>query len=702
VREPAPDFSTNQYERPNQPWVCGHAEHGHACPAGPTARGHCPALAECAPLRDGDRWVCNRSNLGGGPCGEGPTPEGGCGCVHTCHPVRSLRAKRGRFIQACAALAVGWMFISLSANWRDRAIRPGPLAQQHAQLLERADGAPNCGACHAAAAQKVAGWAMSLVITHDDQPAQSQLCMNCHATSISKEHALAAHNLSANALEQISRTTAAQQELRPSAPFQVACATCHREHHGAQFNLTTMDNAACQSCHQQRFASFASDHPDFGNWPYRRRTQIAFNHASHSSKYFAEKKQKFDCRTCHLHDTTGGVEQLASYETACASCHDEKITTSVGRGVPMLSLPTLDVDALAKAGHNIGAWPKAATGDFDGRLPPMMKLLLAADPLAAQALTILGPDFEFQDVDPDDSQQLAASANLATAIKSLIADISARGAAALRERLTGSLGRDVTEAEAAALMAGLSVDTLRGANSWVPGIMNSDNSALQASATVGLAKLDPPYGTAGSWSRDDAMVSIRYRPAAHADPVLASWLELLAKTPDLNSRPVAKAMFKELSTTTAPGLCASCHSVEQSEHGELAINWRAYDRTTEPRGFTKFSHEPHLTLPQLADCKSCHVIDDTANTTASYTDLNPQRFVSEFKPMAKGQCATCHTATAAGNSCQSCHNYHVVAVEGWRFSTPGKKLEDERQRLDSPFALPPYTKTSSGTPPGRR
>ena len=37
-----------------------------------------------------------------------------------------------------------------------------------------------------------------------------------------------------------------------------------------------------------------------------------------------------------------------------------------------------------------------------------MKLLLAADPAAAQAMATLGADFEFHDVDPEDAQQLAA------------------------------------------------------------------------------------------------------------------------------------------------------------------------------------------------------------------------------------------------------------------------------------------------------
>lgn len=689
MREPAADYSANQYERPNQPWVCGLGEHGHACPAGPTARGRCPALAECAPTRDGDRWQCNRSALRGGPCDEGPTPEGGCGCTHKCRPVRSLRSMRGRFVAACMLLASGGVLIALSADWRDRVIRPGPLAQQHAQLLERADGGPpNCGACHPAASQNVAGWAAALVVASDDRPTQSQLCMNCHAKSIPTKLALAAHDLPASVLEQVS---GARGVAAPSVGKEFACAACHREHHGAQVDLTAIDNAACQACHQQRYESFAADHPDFGMWPYERRTRIAFNHAAHRGKHFVEKKQAFDCRTCHVSNATGDVERLANYDTACAACHDEKIATSVGRGVPMFALPTLDVDAMKTAGHDVRPWPKDATGDFDGRLPPAMKLLLTADPAAAQAIAKLGAGFEFQDIEPEDAEQLAAAADLAAAIKSLFGDISKRGPAAIRERLSAAIGWNVSETEAATLTAGLSVDTIRGAAEWLPGVeaggaeWQTGGLGGMLSTRSGVSMLQPhtsmptpaagegmappinlSFAPAGAWSRDESTLSIRYRPAVHADPVLAGWLELLAKTPQLESRPVALAMFEELTKATAPGLCVSCHSVEQGESGELAINWRAYDRTNEPRGFTKFSHGPHLTLPQLADCASCHAIDDAANAAASYVEMNPRRFVSEFKPLTKRQCAECHTKAAAGDRCQSCHNYHVETVEGWR------------------------------------
>ncbi len=530
----------------------------------------------------------------------------------------------------------------------------------------------------------------SLVVARGERPSQSQLCMKCHAKTISTELALAAHNVPAELLQQITdsrvrlatatdksgsaasiehenRTLPLPLPTREGSP--IACATCHREHHGAQFDLTAIDNVACQSCHQQRFESFASDHPDFGIWPYERRTRIAFNHASHRDKHFTEKKKSFDCSSCHVEDATGRVQLTASYEATCAACHDEKIATSVARGVPMLALPTMDVAALRTAGFEVGAWPKGATGDFDGRLPPVMKLLLAADPAAAQAMAKLGPDFDFQDVNPKDRQQLEACAALATSISKLSTDMAESADTTIRTRLQNVLGRPMNDTQTSLLVSGLSADTLRTAvSSWF-GVKVMTETATVAPAP-GASKLAAPkrdkqepivFAPVGTWFRDEASFSIRYRPSAHADPVLATWLSTLAGTPDLQQRPVVAAMFKELSKANAEGLCTSCHSVERTAHNSLAINWRAYDRTVEPRGFTKFSHGPHLLLPQLANCSNCHAIEDGASAAAGYTDLDPARFVGDFAPMSKRQCAECHTPKAAGDACQKCHNYHVEA-----------------------------------------
>ncbi len=384
MRPPPLEHNRPDYDRPNQPWVCGLAAAGHACALGPNARGRCPALSECVPIRDGDRWRCNRAAVCGGPCEEGPMHDGVCGCVPHCTPVRSLRAKRGRFVAACVVATAAALILMLSADWRDLVIAPGPLTTQHAQLLRRPGTPPQCAACHAAAEKGAIAWTASLVTPHGDEPKQSQLCMKCHAGTIEERLAYQAHNVPAALLAQIRQGDKSQvrrggEARRPgdkaNSPFSsqltlsgapistITCAACHREHHGAAFDLTAIDDAACQTCHRQRYESFATDHPDFGDWPYVRRTPIIFNHASHLAKHFPEKKQSFECRKCHQQDRTGATQLTASYEATCAACHDEKIATSTDRGVPMLIVPTLDVGALRRRPRY---WPLAA--GRDGRL----------------------------------------------------------------------------------------------------------------------------------------------------------------------------------------------------------------------------------------------------------------------------------------------------------------------------------------------
>jgi len=279
----------------------------------------------------------------------------------------------------------------------------------------------------------------------------------------------------------------------------------------------------------------------------------------------------------------------------------------------------------------------------------------------------------------------------------LFRELAERPRAAVRGRLTQTLGRGVTDAEVNALIAGLSEDTMRAVvTAWFPGGDSPSRSGLvspQSVTTEPHGDGMPPNGRSfafapsGAWFHDEAAFAIRYRSSAHADPVLTGWLELLSGTRDLAKRPVGLAAFDELSRPTAPGLCVSCHSVEQAAANGLMANWRGGGRdsfstnddqhlaprlvekesrplrTIGPRPFTKFSHGPHLVLPELADCSQCHALDDSADAAASYAEWDPWRFSSEFAPMRKQQCAQCHTATAAGDRCQMCHHYHVDPAE---------------------------------------
>jgi hypothetical protein len=678
------------YDRPNQPWTCGLACAGRACSAGPSSRGDCPAAPECAPLREGDRWVCNRSALRGGPCEMGPSPEGACGCAPHCVPVRNLRTRRGRFVVACTIATAATLLVTLNTDWRNDLITPGPITTQHAQLLRRAGVPPNCAACHAAASEGPFAWTSSLLLGHDGEPTQSELCLKCHAASIPPKFASDAHSVPAESLAQLRHvdTSIHKVALSPVPPLSrsLGCATCHKEHQGAAHELTAMNDRACQTCHQQTYHSFASDHPDFDGWPYKQRTPIAFDHGSHQAKHFIEKKQAFECRACHMEDSGGEVQLLATYEAACAACHDEKIATSARSGVPMLALPTLDVTALRAAGHDIGSWPAAATGDFDGRLPPAMKLLLAADPAAARALAILGPEFEFFDVDAKNREHLAACADLAQAIKRLVAELSESGALCVQRRLSSLTGGDLSTNDVNALCSGLSGDTLRlVADAWLGRAANANGSRPISISSA-----------AGSWYYDAASLSMRYQPAGHADSILTAWLDYTASAAGKDMTPVALAMLKELSRPTTPGLCVSCHNIRKQTSDELTVQWQPANRTSGPRGFTKFSHGPHVLLPELSNCSACHAIDQQDNSAASMASWDERSLATDFQPMNKQACATCHTSKGAGDSCQMCHNYHVT-LEGLELRVKGKVLHPQLSTLNSQ-----PTKTSSDTPPARR
>jgi predicted CXXCH cytochrome family protein len=525
---------------------------------------------------------------------------------------------------------------------------------------------------------------------HDDRPTQTKLCVKCHQGLAPQAFAQSAHGVPQELLARLPTRDILVQPVSFSTnlpgPRSVACATCHREHHGATHDLTAMSDRACQSCHRQTYENFASDHPEFASWPYERRTPIAFDHGSHQSKHFKEKMHAFDCRKCHVEDHTRSVQLLARYDATCASCHDEKIATSVSRGVPMLVLPTLDVDALRSAGHDIGPWPAAATGDFDGRLTPPMKLLLAADQAAAKAMAVLGPEFEVFDIDAANREQLAACAELAAAIKRLIAELKESGDSCVEQRLTALLGQKVQSKDVKILVSGLSGDTLRlAADEWLGKAAAADNADRKSTSSA-----------AGAWYYDAAKLSIRYQPAGHADPILKAWLDFAARASGGGKSPLASAMLKELTRPTAPGLCATCHSVEALKSGQLTVHWQPADRTTSPRGFTKFSHGPHVLLPELTDCSACHTINPGANAATSYVGWNANSFVRDFQPMAKQACANCHTPKAAGDGCQKCHNYHV-SVQGLELRVESKTLPSQLSTHD-----PQPSRTSSDTPPVRR
>lgn len=211
----------------------------------------------------------------------------------------------------------------------------------------------------------------------------------------------------------------------------------------------------------------------------------------------------------------------------------------------------------------------------------------------------------------------------------------------------------------------------------------------------------------GGWMIDRQRMAIVYVPKGHGDQWLARWLEIDQCDEELATEPGTKSKVQRLRDTSLALQCRQCHLTHRDDFAfltpavrseglfyvnaemrstntargdsssSLNLPWQALSRSPKMRQITHFDHTPHLSLPSLRDCQSCHelrafdekekphftrVVVGVENSKESI--VGGRKVVHEFKPLQRAQCATCHTATAAGNSCTECHNYHV-GKSGW-------------------------------------
>ena len=78
--------------------------------------------------------------------------------------------------------------------------------------------------------------------------------------------------------------------------------------------------------------------------------------------------------------------------------------------------------------------------------------------------------------------------------------------------------------------------------------------------------------------------------------------------------------------------------------------------------FTNFIHEPHFGVLENRGCLVCHDLDQGTQYKDSYKQGNPVSFISNFKPVKKDLCQTCHTQSETRQDCLTCHEYHVDPV----------------------------------------
>jgi hypothetical protein len=361
---PQPKMNESRYERPNKPWVCGHACEGCPCRIGPGPDGSCRATTECQPVlsvKAGETkgtWTCTRPKDWGGLCVSGPLPDGTC-CkvIPKCLPVRSLRARRGMVVRAFVIACAGILLLGLASANRERFINPAPLSSHHSgpeftRLAAKADGSQGCVLCHkglhsgfveigadAIGAAKASLSFDKLVGSHPkDFSRMDRSCVACHA---------------------------AQSLHQASVARDTSCSVCHLEHQGAGA-LPPVTEQRCTACHgdlnqmsasaalartlpaalfakkiipglvvpattrpaegfTKIITSFAVDHPEFQVLRDQRTdpNPLKFNHRLHlaGDRIPPVGGKSLDCADCHKPDVSGAFMQRISFEQNCRACH---------------------------------------------------------------------------------------------------------------------------------------------------------------------------------------------------------------------------------------------------------------------------------------------------------------------------------------------------------------------------------------------
>ena len=375
---------------------------------------------------------------------------------------------RDRFARLLALVTVVCLGAAFYMSSGTEFLMPGPMSSAHGSIK-------NCAACHSGSGTGKLTWIHRLVTAAP--LADSEACLTCHKMPM----AFSPHDASFGVLLQSNKRLtkiAAQTPAPLSARAQntafpthdivaggLSCATCHQEHRGAGVSLSKISNEQCRSCHVVKFDSFDGNHPQFENYPFRRRTPIIYDHAGHFEKHFLEVQKKnpgkripASCSTCHAPSEDARVMAVAPFEKTCSGCHLDQISgkerATGPKGVAFLTIPGLDVQTLKTKSAPIGEWPDAS----EAEVTPFMKMMIGRDEQGRTLIKAVDK-MNLQDLSAASDDQIKAVTDLVWSIKRLfyalisgkasdvLGNLSIGGDAKLSPNLvadlTASLPRDV-------------------------------------------------------------------------------------------------------------------------------------------------------------------------------------------------------------------------------------------------------------------
>ncbi len=654
-------YKDSPYARPTQKWVCGKSNEGKPCNIGPNKHGKCRVDYECVPNKKGDRWICTRTTFYGDKdiCTNGPDTDGRC-CHKTisCQPVRSLKYKRSILVKWAVLLMIGFIVFFLAGHNKAWFFSPGELSFRHSQSTE-------CSTCHKNFDAGVIGW-IHQAVSGSTAIDNNQQCLSCHKLGVNSNKP---HGVATNVLNALTNNRHEQS----SATESMACMTCHIEHHGTDFDLLAVSSQNCALCHESQYKHLQKVHPEFYSYPYRRRTQLIFDHASHYAKHFYNKSGDHllntapgSCGSCHVIDTSGIKMKVRGYKESCSDsgCHSDQFEDL--ESLVMFAVPELNLDDVE------GSWPE----DAESQITPMMAILLAGDPRFANSLSALEDDADLTELSSEHTSDLAWS------IKGLLYDLRAKGQEAIKERLIRSFNCRVasdgllihepicklTQTQLSAFLALFPYQEIcEGQMQWFPNLF-TEVGLYRDLLGVKYQKIKTDFCeqplpakqvdlTSGEWILED--VGIEYLITNHSDSLVKHLLDLTAQAfSDNRIESLRLTSFEELSGEDGPGECSKCHSIDQLQMDDFKVNWEGVDWNPKRKDFVKFTHAEHLIHQDKKVCDSCHLLNEEADYLSGYTDNNPNSFTSGFTT-TKDECGACHESAMVKNQCQTCHNYHV-------------------------------------------
>lgn len=645
------------YFRPNQNWVCGRAAEGKPCSLGPTKNGTCPGTGDCNP----------------------------------CQPVRSLRAQRGLFTLAAVVMAFGVIFYQFGKKEANSSfISPGDLVSAHSFSNN------TCTNCHENAHGSLAAGFFS----GGRQLASAQKCQSCHNMG---ENALHPHSGSEAELKSLG---AEKPSTIPSHLKSMECATCHKEHHGKNMDLKKITNSQCNACHGEKIHDFLSGHPDFHGYPFKRKTRLIFDHASHFNKHIPQAQgEKYSCQTCHQPDTQGKGMVVRGFQESCASCHGNQTNgiDQTNKGLVLFRIPAIDIKTLQQKGIGVGQWPK----DADGAMTPWQKFILSGRKGVKEALEKT-KDVDWMDLTKVNAEEMEAVRFLAWEIKTFINEMALGDADDYSGILESAMGEKPEFSKMTSLMQGLPVEVWRGMiRRWVPNLVQEMKAkkAGQKSATsvypVVVQEDDENRMKAGGWYLKDEDLTLRYRPKGHADSFLKSWMDVSVSGPEDDS--VRGKLFAAITNTeTSPGFCTQCHSVEKTGD-KFKMNWKGKGDFHSEFGLSNFSHNKHFSSVGAEGCMTCHTLNSKSDYDKFTKDPDPTKYESNFLSIKKESCVACHNRTAGKDGCTTCHLYHgepsslnarSLVKQHWLTDSPeGKGEEKSSEKAPAKTEEKPATKT---------